>query len=215
MASKPGLVVGLASEARVARALGWPIAVGGGTAAGARMAAERLLREGVDALVSFGIAGALDPTLRPGTIVVPHGVLVDGEHMPTDAALGARLGVPSKLVVLAADRIIATAADKADLFTSTSAAAVDMESGAVAKVAARHGIPFAVLRAICDPAERDLPPAAMVPTNQHGGIVLRRILRSLFTRPAQLPALPGLAADARVAHRALRAVIARAQASLA
>ena len=84
MDSKPGIVVGLAAEARVARPLGWPIAIGGGTVAGAEAAAERLVREGVTALVSFGIAGGLDPALRPGTIVVPQEVLMDdGERLQT------------------------------------------------------------------------------------------------------------------------------------
>ena len=43
-----GVVVGLAAEARIARRLGWPVAVGGGTAAGAedRSAAPRRCRRG-------------------------------------------------------------------------------------------------------------------------------------------------------------------------
>ena len=66
-----GIVVGLAAEARIARRLGWKVAIGGGAAAGAEAAARRLIDEGSDALVSFGLAGALDPALRPGALIVP------------------------------------------------------------------------------------------------------------------------------------------------
>jgi adenosylhomocysteine nucleosidase len=204
-----GIVVGLAAEARVARPLGWPTAVGGGTYAGALLAAERLVRSGVRALVSFGVAGGLDPALRPGTLVVPHEVLADGQRVPTDPTLGRRLGGASAIVMLGHDRIVASAAAKIALFRSTQAGAVDLESGAVALVAARHRIPFAVLRAICDPAERDLPPAALIAPDRNGAIALARVIGSIFTRPKQLPALPALAADAMAARRALREAVSR------
>lgn len=207
--SKLGLVVGLAAEARVARPLGWMIAVGGGTYTGALLAAERLVRSGATALVSFGVAGGLDPALRPGTLLVPHMVLTVGRHVPTDPTLNQRLGRHSDIVVFGAEHIVASAAAKTALFAATRAGAVDLESGAVAQVATQHGIPFAVLRAICDPAERDLPPAALVPPKSDGGIPLARIIGSVLKQPAQLPFLPGLAANAAAAHRALREAVNR------
>ena len=66
-----GTVVGLAAEAVIARRLGWRVAIGGATAAGAQAAARRLIDEDIDALVSFGLAGGLDPALRPGALIVP------------------------------------------------------------------------------------------------------------------------------------------------
>ncbi len=201
--------MGLAAEARIARPLGWTIAVGGGTYAGALLAAERLVRTGATALVSFGVAGGLDPALRPGTLLVPHEVLTDGRCVPTDPTLNQRLGWQSEITLLGAERIVASAAAKMALFNATRAGAVDLESGAVAQVATRHGIPFAVLRAICDPAERDLPPAALIPPKPDGGIPLVRIIGSVLKQPAQLPFLPKLAADAAAAHRALRQAVNR------
>ncbi len=215
MDSNLGLVVGLAAEARVARPLGWTTAVGGGTYAGALLAAERLIRAGARALVSFGVAGGLDPALRPGTLLVPHEVLTDGRRLPTDPDLNRRLGQASDIALLGAERIVASAAAKIALFNATRAGAVDLESGAVAQVATRHGIPFAVLRAICDPAERDLPPAALVPPTRNGGIPLVRIIGSVLKQPTQLPFLPALAADAAAAHRALRQAVGRIGTALA
>ncbi len=62
----------------------------------------------VDAIISTGLCGALDPTLRVGDIV---------------------RGGPD--VVFSTDRVAATAAEKRALFERTGARAVEMESAAV------------------------------------------------------------------------------------
>lgn len=213
MGSDPGVVVGLAAEARLARPLGWPIAIGGGTADGAQAAAELLVRNGVRALIGFGLAGGLDPALRPGTLLIPREIMTHGQRIATDPALCERLGGCSTVLMLGVSRVIATAAAKRALFTTGGAAAVDIESGAVARVAMTHHLPFAVLRAICDPAERDLPPAALSALDRHGVIGVTRVLGSVLAHPAQLPALLALAADAAAARRALRGAVGRIRAS--
>jgi adenosylhomocysteine nucleosidase len=201
--SAPALIVGLAAEARIAAPLGWAVAVGGGGSAGADLVARRLVAEGAAALVSFGLAGGLDPRLRPGTLVVPVAVHVAGQDLRTDAALCQRLGGATAHRLLGTSTVAATAAAKRRLWQDSGAAAVDLESGAVAQVADAAGLPFAALRAICDPAERDLPPAALAALDQHGAIGLARVIRSVLRHPGQLPALLGLARDAATARRAL------------
>jgi len=198
-----GVVVGLAAEARIARRLGCPVGVGGGTLSGAEAAAERLVASGVDALLSFGLAGGLDPALRPGALVVPLAVRTGGRRIAADPALSARLGGVEVPLLLGAAHAVASAADKRLQFRQTRAVAVDLESGAVARVAAAHGLPFAVLRAICDPAERSLPPAAVLALDATGRIALPAVLRSLAGNPLQIGALVGLARQAGRARRAL------------
>jgi adenosylhomocysteine nucleosidase len=92
---------------------------------------------------------------------------------------------------------------KRRLRQETGAATLDLESGAVVRVATGHGLAFAALRVICDPAERDLPPAALAALDASGAIALARVARSVIARPGQLPALLRLAADATAARRAL------------
>jgi adenosylhomocysteine nucleosidase len=207
------VVVGLAVEARIARRLGFPVAIGGGTASGAEVAARSLVVSGVAGLISFGLAGGLDPALRAGALLVPSAVLVDGRSVPTDPALSQRLGGCSTGLLLGASDVAASAAAKAALFAATGADAVDLESGAVARVATEHGLPFAVLRAICDPAERDLPPAALIALDQHGAVGLARVFGSVLAHPSQVPGLLALAADAAAARRALRDAVARIRTS--
>ena len=104
---------------------------------------------------------------------------------------------------LSRSRVAETAETKHRLWATTGAATLDLESGAVARVATLHGLPFAVLRVICDPAERDLPPAALAALDASGAIGLARVAGSVTARPGQIPALLRLAADATAARRAL------------
>jgi adenosylhomocysteine nucleosidase len=98
---------------------------------------------------------------------------------------------------------VADAAAKAALFAATGAAAVDMESAVVARAAQRHGLPFAILRVIADPAHRPLPGAALVAMGADGEVDLLAVLRALIREPRQLPALIRLARDSRGAFAAL------------
>lgn len=200
-----GIVVGLKAEARIARKLGWPVAVGGGSAAGAASAAASLLAQGVSGLVSFGLAGGLDPYLLPGDILVPTHVLVDDTRLACDPALMAKLGGASPHLLLGGEQIIPTAHDKREIHRATGAHAVDLETAALARLAQAHGLPFAVLRAVCDPANCSLPPAAQVALNHHGAIGLGRVLLSVLRMPGQIGDLRALAKDAARARAALLA----------
>jgi adenosylhomocysteine nucleosidase len=199
----------LAAEARIAAAIGGLVATGGGTPAGAGAAAARLIEQGATALVSFGLAGGLDPMLRPGTVVIASDVLSDRERLAVDAALAARFGGVTGQTVLAGTTVVADAAAKRALFEVTGAHAIDLESGAVARVARAYDIPFAVVRAVCDPAERHLPPAALVALDATGAVGLASVLGSVARRPGQIPGLLALARDASLARRGLLGVVRR------
>lgn len=197
-----GVVVGMAAEARIAARLGAPVAISGGTAAGAQRAVDHLL-PGTSALLSFGLAGGLAPDLPAGTLIVPEAVLTDAGRFATDPALVACLGGTTAHLLYGAEHPAARRAEKRALHDRTGCSAVDLESAAVAETASRQCIPFAVLRAVCDPAERDVPPAALIALTARGTIDIPRLAQSLLHDPAQIPALIALARDAARAQRAL------------
>jgi adenosylhomocysteine nucleosidase len=158
---------------------------------------------GATALISFGLAGGLDPALPAGTLVIPEAVLEGATRTQTNPALSARFGGPTHATALATRAILATPAEKHAAFRATGAAIVDLESGAVARVATRHALPFAVIRAICDPAAFALPPLALTALDPAGRITPSRVLSSLLRHPAQLPALLALARHAARARARL------------
>ena len=198
-----GVVVGLAAEARLWRGRKVMVGAGGGTPAGAAAAAARLVAAGAEALISFGLCGGLDPALTAGAVLVPPAVLEGGRVFDCEDALLAWLGGATAGVLLAGDDIAATVAAKAKLFAATGAVAVDLESGAVAQAAAAAGLPYAVLRAVSDPADKDLPPAALVALDARGRVRPGRLAGSLLRGPGQLPALLALARDTGRARKAL------------
>lgn len=198
-----GIITGLTAEARIAKPLGGLVQAGGGTPWGAELAAEAVVAQGATALLSFGLAGGLDPDFPAGMVLVPIAVVEAGRIRATDRRLSERLGGFAGGMICAESEIVVRAEDKCRLARSSLCGAVDLESGAVARVAERHGIAFAVLRAVCDPAGRDLPPAAVAALDAKGAIAGWRIALSILRNPAQLPGLIALARDAGRAKRAL------------
>jgi adenosylhomocysteine nucleosidase len=200
-------VSGLAAEARIARRAGFPVVLGAGdrrrTAALVAAAAE------AECLVSFGIAGGLGPMLRPGDLILSaevvsaHGCWRGGDVWRRRLAeLASAIGA-AMAPVLGSGEILAAPADKAHAHARYGALAVDLESDIVACTAAAAGIPFAVLRAIADPVDRSLPPAALVPLAANGKPDLARVLASVLRQPRQAAALVGLASETRQALAAL------------
>jgi adenosylhomocysteine nucleosidase len=202
-----GVLTGLAMEARCLRGLDAVVACSSARAQQARAEALRLVEEGVAGLVSFGLAGALDPALRPGDLVIAEAVILPGGwRLEVDAGWRARLGAASGAhlgAVAGSDRLLATAAMKREVRERTGALAVDMESHVVAEAAAAAGLPFAVIRAIGDPAERALPLTALAFVNPQGRIRAGAVI-GILARPLELAALLRLGLETRAALRTLR-----------
>jgi adenosylhomocysteine nucleosidase len=184
----------------------------GGTAAAA--GAEALVGAGAAALLSFGLAGALDPQLHAGQIFLPSEITsVGGAFFSSDASWRERLGASLAALdlldsgrLISAVEVLPSARSKAALYAASGARAVDMESAAVAAAAARHGLPFLALRVIFDRAADELPAAVLLATDAGGEIALRRLLGQLLRSPAQWVAVLRLARRFRLASRALAAV---------
>ena len=117
------------------------------------------------------------------------------------AAPGARVFVER---LAASDAPVLTAAAKAELRRATGAAGVDMESLIAGQFALEQRIPFAILRAVADPADRDLPPLALKAVASDGGIDVQAVIGELIRSPWQFAGLRALAADSRAAFQALK-----------
>ncbi|MBN9124625.1 MAG: phosphorylase [Nitrosospira sp. 56-18] len=191
-------------------ALIWLCGMGGQAAA---RAAEGLHAAGANALMSFGLAGALDSTLRPGSLILPEYIQVD-RLFPVDLLWRDRLRtlLPNHISVvsgtLAASRHVLTSATaKRALAQTTGACAVDMESGAIAEVAERAGLPFLAVRAISDPIEFSPPSALLDAIRPDGSVELGRLLGLLLRGRISPRTLLRLAVESRAACSTLATVV--------
>ncbi|MBN9290279.1 MAG: phosphorylase, partial [Hyphomicrobium denitrificans] len=196
------------AEARIAERTPCVKAIAGGGDE-TRLAAliERAIEDGARGLISFGIAGALQPGLQPGACIVGSAVLFDGNRFATDDAWSARLldVLPEarRETVLGSARAVGGVDEKAELHRATGAAIVDMESHVVARIAIARGLPFTVLRVVADSAEQSLPPAAVNGMKPDGTPDIAGVLKSLASQPGQLPDLMRTAFAARRAMAGL------------
>jgi adenosylhomocysteine nucleosidase len=199
---------GLAAEARVARAAGFQVIVGAGDQQRTTALLDAATRR-AKCFISFGIAGGLAPHLEPGNVILSTEVIGDDGCWRADKRFYSQVSEIARYIgavegpVFGARNIIATEDAKARAWRDTGALAIDTESAIVAQAAEAAGIPFVVLRAIADPATRELPPAALIPLSQNGNPLLTRVLGSVLRRPWQIGALCGLAVETQRALTAL------------
>ena len=168
----------------------------------------RAIQHGCGGLISFGVAGGLDPQLKPGTCIIGSHVISADRRLPTDHQWSQRLlqALPNPVhgALLGVGAPVADAATKQALFQKTGAVAVDMESHIVASVADQHNLPLAAIRVVTDPAVRSIPNAALAGMRPNGTVDVLTVIRSLLQRPRELSGLLRTALDARAARATLR-----------
>lgn len=188
-----GVVTGLQVEADIARAIPGSIVLCLGPGPGqAHQAATQLVQRGARALMSFGVAGGLDPALAPGDLVCAPASLA--KLLDAKGSSLTTVEVPAL-----------TPDEKSALHTQSGASAVDMESSSVAAVAQAHGLDFLCVRAICDTAGDTIPPLALKGVDALGNTRTVRVAAGLLARPQDLAALMTLGKRQKAALAALKA----------
>jgi adenosylhomocysteine nucleosidase len=220
-----GVVAALEAEARTLGAAvrrgdglaslsdGTLLAVSGMGGVSAGTAARSLISAGATSLMSFGLAGGLDPALRAGSVVLPDEIIsCDGAKFFTAPGWRAELSLMiARQQPVAAGRLltrsqpIVSVAGKAAAFRDTGAVAVDMESLAIAEVAAARSLPFIAVRVIVDTA-LDVLPQSIVAATHEGQVSIRRLISGLAAAPLDLISMLRLVRRYRSAVRSLAAV---------
>jgi purine nucleoside phosphorylase len=201
-------------EARTARPLaraGCRIMLSGIGVVRARRAALAALDAGAKRLLVWGTAGGLVAGLAPGTLLLPAEVLDEaGEHFAIAEDWRAQLldcvptGIPlAESPLVTAARPLADSQAKSALAAASGALAVDMETAAIARVAAERAVSFAVVRAIADPLELVLPPVVLAAVSER--FLAPEVALRLLARPRDARAVNALA---RVARRACASLAA-------
>jgi hopanoid-associated phosphorylase len=206
------IVTGLIQEARIAAGPGMTVICSSSDPQQLRALLTVFDPTTIRGVISFGVAGGLDPTLRSGDVVVATEVMAGdarwlaglslNDNLVSGIALGRRRVVRGGLAGV--EEVVVARARKAALRSHTGAAAVDMESHIAAAYATEAGLPFAAVRVISDPADRSLPALAQSAIKPNGDIDLRSILRGVVRNPRTLSALVSMGIDFNRALRSLR-----------
>jgi nucleoside phosphorylase len=225
MSSHPdavGVVCALAAEARhLAPAArmnsiqrlgdGTLVCVSGMGAAAAVAGAEALIEAGAGALLSWGMAGGLDPSWRAGTLFLPSFVRAENGGFATAEDWRERLGAAlhahhpmTRGTLYTSPSAIDSVAAKAALFRDTGARAVDMECLHVAAVADARRLPFIAVKVIVDDAG-DALPAAISAAAGSAQLKLGRLAWALARSPRDLASLCRLGLRYGSASRTLAA----------
>ena len=206
------IVTGLLQEARIAAGPGMAVICSASDPNQLRALLTTLDPASMRGVISFGVAGGLDPALKTGDVVVATEVMAGDarwlaglsltEAQIASIALGRRRVVRGLLAGV--EEPVAASHRKAALRSETGAAAVDMESHIAAAYASEAGIPFAALRVISDPAHRALPIVARKAIKPNGDLDLIQIVGSVVRNPRSLRALVSTGIDFNRALRSLR-----------
>lgn len=159
-------------------------------------------------LVSFGMCGAIDRSLRLGQWIVGKRLLGSYQARCDEAwvaAMAARMPRARVGAIYADGTLLSEQGEKSYRSWSSAALAADMESHIVAAAAMRANLPFLILRCVSDIAEVELPPAVDVMMGPQGEVAVGAVLRSVAAIPRQLPHLASTIAGFAKAYRELQA----------
>jgi len=166
----------------------------------AAMVAE-LSSSRLEAVVSTGFCGALDPALREHQIVVVNEVRSPaGESFPCSPVQSQSEFVSGAL--LSSDSVANDSAAKSALFREGTIA-VDMEAAGVAARARKAGLPFACIKVVSDRADESFPFDLNAMRTPEGRIARGKIVVHALGHPNTVPALFRLKRRADDAAKAL------------
>jgi adenosylhomocysteine nucleosidase len=156
-------------------------------------------------ILSSGFSGALLPEMKIGQIVMANEI-VDQHGQQKDIDLSLESDPASGLYVgriLTADELVRTVEEKHQLHEKHEAIAVDMESLAVAQVAAESKTGFMAVRVISDDMSADLPSEILSILGDTGAVRIGAALTSIVKRPESFKDMMHLRSSAQAAAKSL------------
>jgi adenosylhomocysteine nucleosidase len=162
--------------------------------------------------ITAGFAGSLRADYRAGHVLVARDIieLESGRTISGDATLLHRAETCEAVVIerlLTSSSMVLSAEGKKRL--GNMAAAVEMESFAVAAEAVAKRIPVIAIRAISDEADESLPMDFGDMLDESGNVKKGKMARALARSPHKLPALVRLGKNSRMAATKLAEFLER------
>jgi len=172
--------------------------------------ATTLAGDGIDLLISAGFGGAVRQGLHVGDIIMARHIMQLHGNDLEEVSVGfygqnniaEKLSLPQGTFI-SCDTIL-NKRELAGLLPAECAnPVVEMETSAIARVAALHGIPFLALRTISDPWDEELDFSIDEFCDDSMQIRIPKVLRTIAKRPHIIPQLIRLARNSRTAAKSL------------
>jgi len=212
VAAMPEELAGLRALARETRRLGFGsrrvveatiadrrailVVTGEGTDRASKAGHALLSELPIGGLIVAGVAGGLCPSLGSGSVIVARRVLQDGETTPAPDSrwVSAVHGCGNVVLgtILSSSSILCTRDAKAQAYArlgEREPAVVDLETAALARVAAAHGVPYIAVRAVCDTVDENLPLDFNRYRDDSGKLDRFRVARVVASRPGLIAPL--------------------------
>ncbi len=206
------IVTGLRQEARIAAGPGLTVICSSSNPVQLREMMTSFDPKSIRGIVSFGVAGGLNPALKTGDIVIASRIVTAKRQWATDSALTEDIvALPTKRgrsivhgVLAGVEEVVTGQIGKEALRATTGADAVDMESHIAARYAEYNGLPFAAVRVVSDPSHRALPQITMNAIKPNGKVDVWKVMRGVARNPRTIPHLISTGRDFNRALRSLR-----------
>ena len=158
----------------------WIIGMGRANAAEGIRRAINLVRP--ERVITAGFAGGLNPKYKFGTVLYDQDFLADfGAELEKFGAISGKFHCHKRVAI--------TAIEKAELWRSTGADAVEMESSAIRTICGEFRIPSATVRVISDDATQDLPLDFNALMTSDDRIDYKRLIWNVLSQPTRIPKL--------------------------
>lgn len=219
-------IAGIKKEMRITNTLRWPtgnafagtwrgvpivlVRSGMGCDRARRALAEIAGKYTLERIISIGYAGALDPSLKVGDVVVADQV-VYYETLKSYSLDGELLGTMPEVTrgtLLTVDQVVATPPEKKALREKYSAVAVEMETFALAEETQARNLPFASVRAITDTADQELIDCSHL-VEADGEVSKLKAGWHVLTHPGDLKGMIDLGKHAKTATASLTEFLGR------
>ena len=197
------------------------IACSGMGAEAAASAAQQLVQNGADALVSIGCCGGLNPEYNSGDVIIAHSAVInDGSNKLLIASETQwqtmclnqykSLQLPFKVcagVIADTKKALEDKQQKQQLYAQSKADVVDMESAAVFTVGQQQQVPTLAIRSVLDTATDTLSPVFTNSCDTFGNVKWATLVANLLKQPKALKYAHHLARQQRLVKKNLGMVI--------
>ncbi|MEC8265217.1 MAG: hypothetical protein VX009_00210 [Pseudomonadota bacterium] len=186
---KIGIVVGLKSEKNSITPKE-NIIIECGYGEHAYEAANKVLKNKIDFIVSFGLAGSMTKRLKSSQIIIPNKVI--GKQIKskkTSFALNSYLREKSKNKIVSNIKLLTSNKILNKKTNSLDFDAVDMEAGFVFKAALKHKIPFTSVKVIFDDLENSIPNFLISSIDKKGELKFFDLFTHIVKKPSRIKKL--------------------------